>query len=81
MKLLFFDDYRLGVLKEGLVVDVTSALPNVGILKPQDLPLTVKGDSAPRSLVLYGLNSSVKTRDRHRFYVKLLILMMKRQKI
>jgi 2-keto-4-pentenoate hydratase/2-oxohepta-3-ene-1,7-dioic acid hydratase in catechol pathway len=36
MKLLFFDDYRLGVLKEGLVVDVTSALPNVGILKPQD---------------------------------------------
>ena len=32
-----------------------------GILKPQDLLLTVKGDSVPRSLVLYGLNSSGKT--------------------
>jgi len=32
-----------------------------GILKPQDLVLTVKGDSVPRSLVLYGLNSSGKT--------------------
>jgi hypothetical protein len=32
-----------------------------GILKPQDLVLTVKGDSVPHSLVLYGLNSSGKT--------------------
>jgi 2-keto-4-pentenoate hydratase/2-oxohepta-3-ene-1,7-dioic acid hydratase in catechol pathway len=36
MKLLFFDDYRLGVLKGGAVIDVTSVLPHVGILKPQD---------------------------------------------
>lgn len=32
-----------------------------GILKSQDLILTEKGDSNPRSLVLYGLNSSGKT--------------------
>ncbi|TSC54987.1 MAG: Uncharacterized protein LiPW30_453 [Parcubacteria group bacterium LiPW_30] len=32
-----------------------------GILKPQDLILTEKGDSNPHSLVLYGLNSSGKT--------------------
>ena len=32
-----------------------------GILKQQDLVLTVKGDSIPRSLVLFGLNSSGKT--------------------
>ena len=32
-----------------------------GILKPQDLVLTVKGDGVPRSLVLFGLNSSGKT--------------------
>lgn len=35
MKLLFYDDYRLGVLKEGRVVDVTGTLPHVGILPPQ----------------------------------------------
>ncbi len=32
-----------------------------GILKPQDLLLTAKDDKKPRSLVLYGLNSSGKT--------------------
>jgi len=36
MKLLFFNDYKLGVLKEGRVVDVTSVLPHVGIIKPED---------------------------------------------
>ena len=36
MKLLFFDDFRLGVLKGGRVVDVTDALPHVGILEPEN---------------------------------------------
>jgi len=36
MKILFFNEYRLGVLKEGRVVDVTEALPHVGILKPEN---------------------------------------------
>jgi 2-keto-4-pentenoate hydratase/2-oxohepta-3-ene-1,7-dioic acid hydratase in catechol pathway len=37
LKLLFFDDYRMGVLRDGRVVDVTHALEHVGILPPQTL--------------------------------------------
>ncbi len=36
MKLLFFGDWQLGILKDGHVVDVTQVLPHVGILKPED---------------------------------------------
>jgi 2-keto-4-pentenoate hydratase/2-oxohepta-3-ene-1,7-dioic acid hydratase in catechol pathway len=34
MKLLFFDDYKMGVLKDGNVVDVSSAVPHADILPP-----------------------------------------------
>lgn len=38
MKFLFFDDYRLGVLKDaGTVVDVSAGVGSVPHLKPQDL--------------------------------------------
>ncbi len=37
MKLLFFDDYRVGVLKGTNVVDVSGVLAHVGVLPPQAL--------------------------------------------
>ncbi|MEA2640658.1 MAG: hypothetical protein QOF51_2052 [Chloroflexota bacterium] len=37
MKLLFFDDYTLGVLKGDMVVDVSDAVHDVPHLQPQDL--------------------------------------------
>ena len=37
MQLLFFDNYRLGVLKEGLVHDVTAAVEHSDILPPQEV--------------------------------------------
>ena len=37
MKILFFDDFRLGVLKDDVVVDVTSAVKDVPHLGPHDL--------------------------------------------
>lgn len=36
MKLLFFDDFKMGVLKDGNVVDVSSAVPNADVVPPQD---------------------------------------------
>jgi 2-keto-4-pentenoate hydratase/2-oxohepta-3-ene-1,7-dioic acid hydratase in catechol pathway len=35
VKLLFFDDYKMGVLTDGKVVDVASAVPHSDILPPQ----------------------------------------------
>jgi 2-keto-4-pentenoate hydratase/2-oxohepta-3-ene-1,7-dioic acid hydratase in catechol pathway len=37
MKLLFFDDFKLGVAKDDSVVDVTSAVQDIPHLSPQDL--------------------------------------------
>ena len=37
MKLVFFDDFKLGVFKDGNVVDVSAALANVNHSSPQDL--------------------------------------------
>ena len=37
MKLLFFDDFRLGILKGDQVVDVTDAVKDIPHLEPQDL--------------------------------------------
>ena len=37
MKLLFFDNYRMGVLCGDRVVDVTSELQHVGIMPPEYL--------------------------------------------
>ena len=37
MKILFFDDFRLGVLKDDVVVDVTAAVKDVPHLGPHDL--------------------------------------------
>jgi hypothetical protein len=37
MKILFFDDYKLGVLKGDVVVDVTSAVKDVPHLGPYDI--------------------------------------------
>jgi 2-keto-4-pentenoate hydratase/2-oxohepta-3-ene-1,7-dioic acid hydratase in catechol pathway len=37
VKILFFDDFRLGVLKDDVVVDVTSAVSDVPHLGPHDL--------------------------------------------
>ena len=36
MKLLFFDDYKFGVVKGTNVVDVTAAVPNADVVPPQD---------------------------------------------
>ena len=36
MKLLFFDGFKMGVLKDGNVVDVSSAVPNTDVVPPQD---------------------------------------------
>ena len=37
MKLVFFDDFKLGVIKEGNVVDVSGAVASVSHSSPQDL--------------------------------------------
>jgi len=37
MKLVFFDDFKLGVIKDGNVVDVSAAVANVTHSTPQDL--------------------------------------------
>src|SRR5688572_12605543 len=37
MKLLFFDDFKLGVLKGDTVVDVSDAVRSIPHLSPQDL--------------------------------------------
>ena len=37
MKMLFFDDYKLGVLKAGTVVDVSEAVRDISRLGPHDL--------------------------------------------
>jgi len=37
MKLVFFDDFKLGVIKDGNVVDVSAAMANVTHSTPQDL--------------------------------------------
>jgi 2-keto-4-pentenoate hydratase/2-oxohepta-3-ene-1,7-dioic acid hydratase in catechol pathway len=37
MKLMFFDDFKLGVAREGEVVDVSSAVKQIAHLSPQDL--------------------------------------------
>ena len=44
MKLLFFDDYRMGVLRGDRVVDVTSELQHVGIRPPEYLMEEVIAD-------------------------------------
>ena len=44
MKLVFFDDFRLGVLKGDNVVDVTSAVSGIVHTSPQDLINRVIGD-------------------------------------
>ena len=46
MKLLFFDDYKMGVLQNGRVVDVTSVLEHVGIKPPEMLMEEVMEDFA-----------------------------------
>ena len=42
MKLVFFDDFRLGVLKDGLVVDVSAAVRDIPHTGPHDLINGVK---------------------------------------
>lgn len=37
MKILFFNDYRLGILKEDQVVDVTDVVADIPYSRPQDL--------------------------------------------
>ena len=37
MKLAFFDDFKLGVIKDGAVVDVSSAVSGIAHTSPQDL--------------------------------------------
>lgn len=37
MRILYFDDYKLGVVKDGNIVDVSSAVENHGILPPNTL--------------------------------------------
>lgn len=37
MKLLFFDDYKLGVLKNDAAIDVTSVVQDIPHIRPQDL--------------------------------------------
>jgi 2-keto-4-pentenoate hydratase/2-oxohepta-3-ene-1,7-dioic acid hydratase in catechol pathway len=37
MRLLFFDDFRLGVLRDGMVVDVTDAVADIPHIGPHDL--------------------------------------------
>ena len=37
MKLVFFDDFKLGIIKDGNVVDVSAAVANVTHSSPQDL--------------------------------------------
>ena len=37
MKLLFFDDFKLGVLKGDAVVDVSDVVRDIPHLEPQDL--------------------------------------------
>ena len=37
MKLVFFDDFKLGVIKDGNVVDVSAAVANITHTSPQDL--------------------------------------------
>ena len=37
MKLVFFDDFRLGVLKDSLVVDVSAAVRDIPHIGPHDL--------------------------------------------
>ena len=34
MRLLFFDDYKMGMMKDGQIVDVSFAIPNHDILPP-----------------------------------------------
>ena len=46
MKLLFFNDYRMGVLVDGQVMDVTATLQHVGIKPPQTLMEEVIEDFA-----------------------------------
>ena len=37
MKLVFFDDFKLGIIKDGTVVDVSDAVAGIPHLGPHDL--------------------------------------------
>lgn len=47
MRLLFFDDYKMGMMKDGQIVDVSSAIPNHDILPPNTQMERVIADFDP----------------------------------
>lgn len=57
MKLVFFNDFTLGVLKNGNVVDVSQAVRNVPHVTPQDLISGVIADFANRRSRIEGIVS------------------------
>ena len=46
MKLLFFDDYKMGILKDSMVVDVSAAVPHADVLPPNTQMESVIADFA-----------------------------------
>ena len=37
MQLLYFDDYRLGLLKDGMVIDMSSVVASIPHVEPQEI--------------------------------------------